>query len=93
MINKLDDYLQVLPKPDEGRLAGLEARVWQRIETSRPYAYFTKLPLWVKGLPIASALLFGGVIGANAAPTNNDMDIFSPMPAYSVSQIMASCCA
>jgi len=92
MTHELDAYLQALPEPDEKRLVGLEARVWQRIETSKSYAYFSNLPLWLKGLPIASALLFGGVIGANASPTNNDLDVFSTSPAYSMSKIIESCC-
>jgi len=89
---KLDTFLQALPKPDEKRLVGLEARVWQRIEASKPYAYFSKMPLWLKGLPVASTLLFGGVIGANANPVHNELDAFSTAPAYSISQIMSSCC-
>ena len=89
---KLDTYLQALPQPDEKKMVGLEARVWQRIEASKSYVYFSKLPLWLKGLPVASALLFGGVIGANASPTYNDLDVFSAVPAYSVSTIMVSCC-
>ncbi|HFE38438.1 MAG TPA: hypothetical protein ENK06_08490 [Gammaproteobacteria bacterium] len=92
-MNKLDNYLQALPPPDESRLVGLEARVWQRIEGSKPYAYFSGLPLWLKSLPIATTLFIGGAIGANAAPTGNDLDVFSPTPAYSVSKIMVSCCA
>ena len=92
MTDRLDTYLQALPVPDEKKLVGLEARVWQRIETSKPYAYFSKMPLWLKSLPVASALLFGGVIGASAAPANNDLDAFSTAPAYSVSKIMVSCC-
>jgi len=92
MTNKLDTYLRAMPKPDEKRLVGLEARVWQRIEASAPYAYFSKMPLWLKSLPVASALLFGGVIGASASPAQNDLDVFSTAPVYSVSKIMVSCC-
>lgn len=92
MTHELDAYLQALPGPDEKRLVGLEARVWQRIETSKSYAYFSNLPLWLKGLPVASTLLFGGVIAANASPGYNDFGAFSTVPAYSVSTIMVSCC-
>ncbi|HFE38466.1 MAG TPA: hypothetical protein ENK06_08640 [Gammaproteobacteria bacterium] len=91
-MDNLDKYLQELPHPDEKRLVGLEARVWQRIEGSKPYAYFSGLPLWLKSLPVASALLFGGVIGASATPAYNDLDAFSTAPAYSVSNMMVSCC-
>jgi len=89
---KLDAFLQELSKPDEKRLVGLEARVWQRIEASQPYAYFSKMPLWLKGLPVASTLLFGSVLGANASPVHNELDAFSAAPAYSISQIVAPCC-
>jgi hypothetical protein len=92
MTDNLDTFLRDLPGPNEKRLVGLEARVWQRIEASTPYAYFSKMPLWLKSLPIASALLFGGVIGASATPAYNDLDVFSTAPAYSVSKIMVSCC-
>ncbi|MCF6220665.1 MAG: hypothetical protein L3J65_06095 [Robiginitomaculum sp.] len=92
MTNKLDAYLHAMPEPDEKRLVGLEARVWQRIETSAPYAYFSKMPLWLKGLPVASTLLFGSVIGANASTTSNDLGVFSATPAYSVTQMMVPCC-
>ncbi len=96
-MGELDEFLEKLPDPDEKRLVGLEARVWQRIEGSKPYAYFSGLPLWLKSLPIASALLFGGVIGASASPASkdlagNDLDAFSAAPAYSISKIMVSCC-
>jgi hypothetical protein len=91
-MDKLDEFLGKLPNPDEKRLLGLEARVWHRIESTKPYAYFSGLPLWLKSLPIASALLFGGVIGASASPAGNDLDVFSAAPSYSVSKIMVSCC-
>jgi hypothetical protein len=92
MTHKIDTYLNALPNPDEKRLVGLEARVWQRIEASTPYAYFSKMPLWVRGLPVASTLLFGGFIGANASPVHDEINAFSTVPAYSVSQMMATCC-
>ncbi len=92
MTHNLDKYLQTLPSPDEKRLVGLEARVWQRIEASAPYAYFTGLPLWLKTAPIATALLFGATIGANASPKQEGLDIFSTTPSYSVTQIMVPCC-
>jgi len=92
MTDKFDQILQSLPSPDEKRLVGLEARVWQRIETSKPYAYFSGLPLWLKSAPIATALLFGGVVGAGASPVQNELDVFSSAPSYSVSKIMVSCC-
>jgi len=91
-MDKLDTYLQSLPKPDEKRLVGLEARVWQRIETSKPYSAFMGLSLWLKSLPIATTLLIGGTIGASASPVGNDLDVFSSTPAYSVSELMVSCC-
>jgi len=91
-MNNIDKLLQAMPGPDEKRLVGLEARVWQRIEASKPYAYFSGLPLWLKSMPIATTLLIGGAIGANATPVFNDLDVFSTTPAYSVSKIMVSCC-
>lgn len=92
MTDKIDQIIQNLPAPNEKRLVGLEARVWQRIETSKSYVYFSGLPLWLKGAPVATALLFGGVIGAGASPVQNDLDVFSSTPSYSVSKIMVSCC-
>lgn len=92
MTDTLKQVLATLPKPDEQRLVGLEARVWQRIESAKPYAYFTGLPLWLKSMPIATTLLFGGVIGASATPAPSDLDVFSAAPVYSISQIMMSCC-
>ncbi|GEM_PF-6147850 len=91
-MDTLESILKSLPEPDESRLVGLEARVWQQIENSRPYAYFSALPLWLKSLPVLSALVFGGVIGASANPAGNDLDVFSSTPAYSVSNLMAACC-
>jgi len=91
-MKKLDTYLQSLPKPDEKKLVGLEARVWRRIETSKPYSTFMGFPLWLKSLPVATALLFGGVIGAGANPAQSDLDVFSTAPSYSVSSMMVACC-
>jgi len=92
MTDKLDILLQSLRPLDEKRLVGLEGRVWQRIENSKPYTYFAGLPLWLKSLPIATTLLVGGAIGASASPTQQDLDVFSMAPAYSISKIMAPCC-
>lgn len=92
MTEKLDILLSELSAPDQARLAGLETRVWQRIESSRPFAYFSAMPIWLKSLPIATTLLIGGTIGANAAPVSNDMDAFSSTPSYSISKIMVPCC-
>ncbi len=93
MTEKLDKYLQSLPEPDESKLVGLEARVWQRIEQSRSFfTDFLNLPLWLKSLPVISALTFGGVIGASAVPANNELDIFSSSPSYSVSKLIMPCC-
>ncbi len=92
-MDKLDTYLKALPPVDENRLAGLEARVWQRIDASKAKMYFSGLPLWLKSLPVAAALLFGGVIGASAMPAQSDLEVFSTAPAYSVSNMMADCCA
>ncbi len=92
MTDKLDILLSELSPPDQGRLTGLEARVWLRIENSRPFAYFSAMPLWLKSLPIATTLLVGSTIGASATPTYNDMDAFSSTPSYSISKIMVPCC-
>jgi len=92
MTDKLDILLSELSPPDQGRLAGLEARVWQRIESSRPFAYFSVMPMWVKGLPIATTLLIGGTIGASATPAYDEMNAFSSTPSYSISKIMVPCC-
>ena len=92
MTEKLDILLSELSPPDQDRLVGLEARVWQHIENSRPFAYFTALPIWIKGLPIATTLLISGTIGANAAPVSDEMDVFSSTPSYSISKIMVPCC-
>ncbi len=92
MTEKLDILLSELAAPDQSRLSGLEARVWQRIERSRPFSYFSAMPIWLKGLPIATTLLISGTIGANAASIPNEMDVFSSTPSYSVSKIMVTCC-
>ncbi len=92
MTEKLDILLGELSPPDQGQLDGLETRVWQRIENSRPFAYFSAMPIWLKSLPIATTLLIGGTIGANATPAYNEMDAFSSTPSYSISKIMVPCC-
>jgi len=96
MTDKLDILLSELSAPDQGRLTGLETRVWQCIENARtasgPFAYFSAMPLWLKSLPIATTLLIGGTIGASAAAISNDLDAFSSTPSYSISKIMVPCC-
>ena len=92
MTDKLDILLSELSPPDQGRLTGLEAKVWQRIESLKPFAYFSAMPLWLKSLPIATTLLVGGTIGASAAPASYEFDAFSSAPSYSISKIMVPCC-
>lgn len=92
MADKLEQFLQALPNPDEQKLVGLEARVWKRIETAQSYAYFAALPIWIKNLPIATTLLIGGMVGAGANPVKHDLDVFSAAPSYSINNIMVPCC-
>ncbi len=89
MAVSLDKITRELRKQaDNASLVSLEARIWQRIEASRPSALMARSLLVLRLLPIIIALGLGGTVGARAMTSEHELSAFSAIPAYSVLRLV-----
>lgn len=89
MVGQLDELLAALKEqPVDPRLAGLEPRVWARIDALR---YATPLPLSWRAAAAAFSLTLGAAVGgvsASAAVPIDVMAVFSPQAALAPSTLL-----
>ena len=89
MTDKLDTLIGELRAQDKTLdLTGLEARVWQHIDVMSPGPRLMVMMQAVRALPVIVALLLGGAVGERAMTAQNELSVFSAMPAYSVIRLV-----
>lgn len=76
-----DDIEQLLatplPKDEAARVAGLERRVWRRIEERRAQRRMEQLRLVIVAVALLVGVTNGGVLGQAFQPRPADIQVFS----------------